>query len=72
METKQKKNKIKTWRSVSEAIHLGDVFKMETYIKDVTVPLSIDCAQRYTPQIRAELSQLRNVISYLHDDVKHM
>ncbi len=47
---------------------------METHInekEDVTVPLSIDCAQRYTPEIRAELSQLGNVISYLHEGMNH-
>lgn len=35
-----------------------------------TTPLSIDCAQRYAPEIRAELSQLWNVISDLQEDVK--
>lgn len=37
-----------------------------------TAPLSIDCAQRYTPQVRAELSQLWNVVSHLHKDKKHV
>lgn len=29
-------------------------------------PLPINRAQRYTPELRAELGQLRNVISYLN------
>lgn len=37
-----------------------------------TAPLSVDCAQRYTPQVRAELSQLWNVVSHLHKDKKHV
>lgn len=52
-----------TWRRwrFSEWIHES---------KDATVPLSIDRAQRHTPEIRAELSQLGNVISYLHECIK--
>ena len=47
-------------------------FKMETCIKKEMLPLSINCAQRYTPEIRTELSKLRNVISYLHEDMMMM
>lgn len=37
-----------------------------------TIPLPINGAQRNTPEIRAELGQLGDVISHLHKCIKQM
>lgn len=42
------------------------------HAEESIVPLAVHCAQRNTPQLRAELSQLRDEISHLIRPQKHL